>query len=149
VIAGAKLERDSAPAKDPTLAGFRAALAISGQGAGRMFFGDRSFASIRMPLFAITGTKDFGADETPDWRQQPFRDSPPGDKFSAAVDGFAHSEFDPPSDDAARGATGEALRGLQLAFWAAFLRDQNDSREALRMRARASQAGAAIVVEAR
>jgi hypothetical protein len=150
VIAGAKLERDSAAAKDPAFAGFKAALAISGQGAGRMFFSDRSFASIRMPLFAITGTKDFGAaDETPNWRQQPFRDSPPGDKFSAVVDGFAHSEFDPPLDGAARAATGEALRGMQLEFWTAFLRDRNDSREVLTARARASQAGAAIVVEAR
>jgi dienelactone hydrolase len=150
VVAGAKLERDSAAAKDPLLAGFKAALAISGQGAGRMFLVDRSFASIHMPLFAITGTKDAGAaGETPTWRQQAFRDSPPGEKFSAVVDAFGHTDFDPPLDDAARGAKAEALRIMQLDFWAAFLRDRSDSREALMARTRASQAGEAIVVEAR
>jgi hypothetical protein len=103
-----------------------------------------------MPLFAITGTKDFGAaDETPAWRQQPFRDSPPGNKFSAVVDGFAHSEFDPPADDAVRGAMGELLRAMQLEFWAAFLRDHSDSRDALKARARDVQSGTSIVVESR
>jgi len=150
VISGAKLERDSAAANDPLLREFKAALAISGQGAGRMFFSDRSFAAIRMPLFAFTGTKDFGAaEETPAWRQQPFRDSPPGDKFSAVVDGFAHSEFDPPADDPVRGATGEMLRAMQLEFWAAYLGNRSDRRDALMARARGSQAGAPIVVESR
>ena len=150
VVAGAKLERACAGAGDPALAGFKAALAVSGQGAGRMFLSDRSFASIRLPLFAITGTKDTGAaDETPAWRQQPFRDSPAGNKFSAVVDGFGHRDFDPPADDAARAAKGEALRQMQLEFWDAFLRDRNERREALVSRAAGPQGGAAIVVETR
>jgi dienelactone hydrolase len=150
VIAGARLERDSAAAQDPLLREFKAALAISGQGAGRMFLSDRSFASIRMPLFAITGTRDFGAaEETPSWRQQPFRDSRPGDRFSAIVDGFAHSEFDPAADDPVHGATGEVLRAMQLEYWSAYLSDSSDSRDALKARTAASRAGAAIFVEAR
>lgn len=150
VIAGARLERDCPSAGDPALAGFKAALAISGQGAGRLFFADRSFASIRLPLFAITGTKDTGAaDETPAWRQQPFRDSPAGNKVSAVVDGFGHRDFDPPADDAERAAKGEALRQMQLEFWDAFLRNRSECREALLSRAAGPQGGAAIVVEAR
>jgi pimeloyl-ACP methyl ester carboxylesterase len=136
VIAGARLERDCPGAGDPALAGFKAALAISGQGAGRLFFADRSFASIRLPLFAITGTKDTGAgDETPAWRQQPFRDSPAGNKVSAVVDGFGHRDFDPPADDAERAAKGEALRQMQLEFWDAFLRNRSECRKALLSRA--------------
>jgi dienelactone hydrolase len=150
VVAGAKLERDCAAASDPALAGFKAGIAISGQGAGRMSFSDRSFAPISMPLFMITGTNDIGAaGELPAWRQQAFRDSSLRYKFSAVVDGFGHADFDPPADDAARGAKGEALRMMQLEFWDGFLRDLAGRREALTARAAGSQAGAAIVVETR
>jgi hypothetical protein len=149
-VAGARLERACAGAANPALAGFKAALAISGQGAGRMFLADRSFASIRLPLFAITGTNDTGAaDETPIWRQQPFRDGPAGNKFSAVVDGFGHRDFDPPADDAAHGAKGEALRQMQLEFWDGFLRSRAERREALVSRTAGSQGGASIVVETR
>jgi dienelactone hydrolase len=150
VVAGAKLERDSTALADPLLKGFKAAIAISGQGAGRMFFSDRSFASIRMPLFMITGTNDMGAAaETPAWRQQAFRDSPAGSKYSAVLDGFAHSEFDPPPDDALRGATGVTLRQMQLEFWDAFLRDRAEGRDRLAALAARSQAGEPIVIETR
>src|SRR5262249_45134419 len=114
------------------------------------FFSDRSFASISLPLFAITGTKDIGAaGETPAWRQQPFRDSPPRFKYSAVVDGFGHTDFDPPAEDPERGAKGEALREMQLAFWNGFLRDRAEDRDALVAQAARPRDGAAIVVEAR
>lgn len=93
VIAGARLARDSIAAAGPVLRRFSAAIAISGQGAGRMSLADKSFGSVRVPLFGITGTKDVGAaGETPDWRLQSFRDSPPGDKFAAVVNGFGHTD---------------------------------------------------------
>jgi predicted dienelactone hydrolase len=150
VVAGAKLERDCPGAGDPVLASFKAALPISGQGSGRMFLTDRSFASIHLPLFAITGTKDTGAaDETPAWRQQPFRDSPAGDRFSAVVDGFGHRDFDPPADDPERAAKDDALRQMQLEFWDAFLCNRGERRQALLSRAAGAQGGSAIVVETR
>jgi len=141
VIAGARLERHSAAAQDPLLKRFKAAIAISGQGAGRMSFSDRSFASITMPLFMITGTKDTGAAaETPAWRQQAFRDGPPGCKYSAVLDGFGHVDFDPVAGDSARGAAGETLRQMQLEFWDAFLRERAERRDALAARAAGSPA---------
>jgi dienelactone hydrolase len=150
VIAGATLERDSAAAKDSLLKGFKAAIAISGQGAGRMSLSDRSFDAIKMPLFMITGTNDTGAAaETPNWRQQAFRDSPPRFKYSAVLDGFGHRDFDPPADDPMHGATGETLRQMQLDFWDAFLRDRAAGCDALAERAARSQSGEAIVFEAR
>ncbi len=145
VIAGAKLERDSVALADPSLNGFKAAIAISGQGAGRMSFANRSFASINMPLFMITGTNDTGAaGETPAWRQQAFRDSPPGCKYSALLDGFGHVDFDPPAGVPVRGAAGETLRQMQLEFWDAFLRERAARRDALAARAAASSAGRAL-----
>jgi predicted dienelactone hydrolase len=150
VIAGVRLERDSAAAKDPLLKEFKAAIAISGQGAGRLFFSDRSFDAINLPLFMITGTNDMGAaDETPTWRQQAFRDSPPRFKYSAVLDGFGHRDFDPPADEPVRGATAETLRRVQLEFWDAFLLDRAERRDALAARAASSQAGRAIVFETR
>jgi dienelactone hydrolase len=150
VIAGARLERNSVAASDPMLRRFSAALAISGQGAGRMSFSDGSFASVRLPLFGITGTRDIGAaGETPEWRLQSFRDSPPGDKFAAVVNGFGHTDFDPPGDDPNRAAQGQDLRGLELAFWEGYLKDSADSRATLAARARASSANDPIVMRAR
>ena len=150
VVAGAKLERDSAAAKDPLLKQFKAAIAVSGQGAGRMFLSDRSFDTINMPLFMITGSNDMGAAaETPVWRQQAFRDSPPRFKYSAVLGGFGHRDFDPPVDDPVRGATAETLREMQLEFWDAFLRDRAAARDALAARAAGAQTGGAIAFEAR
>jgi pimeloyl-ACP methyl ester carboxylesterase len=150
VIAGARLERDSIAAADPALRRFSAAIAISGQGAGRKSLADKSFESVRMPLFGITGTKDVGAaGETPDWRLQSFRDSPPGDKFAAVVNGFGHTDFDSPAGEPTRGAVGEELRGLQLAFWDGYLKDSSSRRATLAARARTSSANDPIVVHRR
>lgn len=150
VIAGARLDRDSIAAADPALGKFSAALAISGQGAGRMSLTDKSFASVRMPLFGITGTKDTGAaGETPEWRLQSFRDSPPGDKYAAVVNGFGHTDFDPPVDEPTRAAVGEELRGLQLAFWDGYLKGSSSRRATMVARARTSSTSDSIVIRAR
>ena len=91
----------------------------------------------------ITGT-DFGAAEDASWRQQPFRDGPPGDKFSAVVDGRPQ-QFDPPATTVGGGAQNDASRHTARILGGLPARP-GDSREA-QARARGPQAGAAIVVE--
>ena len=109
-----------------------------------------SFQSIRMPLFGITGTNDVGAaGETPEWRLESFHASPAGDKFAAVVDGFGHSDFDPPVDEPTRGAQGETLRRMQLEFWDGFLKARGESHVALTAHAIGSKAGDPIFVRAR
>ena len=150
VVAGARLTRDCEAIRDPLLRKFSAALAVSAQGAGRMSLSNASFAGIRVPLFSITGSKDIGAaGETPEWRQQGFRDSPPGDRFAADVSGFGHVDFDPPEGDPVRGAQGDELRRMQLEFLDGFVVGRTEARQSLLARARASKPTDPIFVQAR
>ncbi|MFA7264264.1 MAG: hypothetical protein WC068_14695 [Caulobacter sp.] len=136
VIAGARLTTASRN-PDPALrARFAACMAISGQGAGRMDLTSESFAGVAGPLFSITGSRDFGAAaETPQWRLEPFFQSPPGRKYAALVEGFNHGGFDP----AAGTEPADTLRAYQLAFWDAWLRGDAGAQGRLAQAAAASR----------
>jgi hypothetical protein len=129
VIAGSAL---SPPAAAPIPTGFAGFLSMSGQGPGRMSLNEASFKTITKPFMATTGTRDFGAaGETPPWRLKPYDLSPPGRKYAIVVDGFRHSDFDPPPGDPAMGERGAALRKLQLAFWDSVLKSDGAAQAAL------------------
>jgi len=136
VVAGAKL---TAPSEAPIPTGFAGFLSMSGQGPGRMWLHDDSFAGIAKPLMATTGTRDFGAaGETPPWRLKPYDLAPPGRKYAVVVDGFRHMDFDPAPGDPEFGARGAALRKLQLAFWDGVLHDDRKAFASLDAQAKAS-----------
>ena len=137
VIGGAEL---TPPSLAPVPRGFLGHLAISGQGPGRMALTDSSFRSMTGPLFAATGTEDFGAgDETPPWRLTAFHKSPPGHKYAAVLKGFRHMDFDASTTDPEHGAQGEAFRALQLSFWKATLRGDHSGYAQLDQTARRSK----------
>jgi predicted dienelactone hydrolase len=54
-----------------------------------------SFHSINIPVLFMTGTSDFGANETetPEWRKTAFENSPAGDKYFVLITGARHSTF--------------------------------------------------------
>jgi pimeloyl-ACP methyl ester carboxylesterase len=115
VCAGARL--DPSPGR-PVPQGFSGFLMMSGQGPGRMGLSDGSFGGLTKPFMATTGTRDFGAaNETPPWRLRPYDLSPPGNKYALVVDGFRHSDFDPPVGDSEMGARGSALHRTHIDFW--------------------------------
>lgn len=137
VIAGSTL---APPPGAPVPAGFAGFLSMSGQGPGRMSLNDDSFKTIARPFMATTGTRDFGAaGETPPWRLKPYDLSPPGRKYAIVVEGFRHSDFDPPPGDPAMGERGAALRKLQLAFWDGVLKGDRAAQAGLASQAAASK----------
>ncbi|MCA6228136.1 MAG: hypothetical protein IM654_00210, partial [Phenylobacterium sp.] len=119
VLCGARLSPEPPP---PLPSGFRSGLAISGQGSGRLGLRPGAFDRMSLPLFSVTGSRDFGAaGETPDWRLEAFNRALPGRKYAAVLDGFRHGDFDAPESDPVLGRTASRLRALQSAFWRATL----------------------------
>lgn len=72
----------------------RAVLLLSGQGAGLCGLSERSWEAMRLPVMAVTGSRDQGsAGDPPEWRLDPYRHSPPGDKYGLFIDGARHMTF--------------------------------------------------------
>ena len=74
----------------------KAAMAMSPQGvAANRGLTIESWRNVRIPILYMTGTRDFGADQTegPDWRRTAFDNSPAGDKYFALFEGARHGSF--------------------------------------------------------
>ena len=147
VLCGARLSPEPPP---PLPAGFRAGMAISGQGSGRLGLKAGAFDRMSLPLFSVTGTRDVGAaGETPDWRLEAFRSARPGRQYAAILDGFRHGDFDAPESDPVLGKPAGRLRALQSAFWRATLAGDASGWADLDRAAGASRAGYPLEVRRR
>ncbi|MFZ4066184.1 MAG: alpha/beta hydrolase family protein [Phenylobacterium sp.] len=147
VLCGARLSPEPPP---PLPAGFRAGMAISGQGSGRLGLKAGAFDRMALPLFSVTGSRDFGAaEETPDWRLEAFRSARPGRQYAAILDGFRHGDFDAPESDPVLGKPVGRLRALQSAFWRATLTGDTSGWADLDRAAGASRAGYPLEVRRR
>jgi serine/threonine protein kinase/dienelactone hydrolase len=72
----------------------RAAIAMSPPGPGRSSFSDGSWDRIAIPTMTMSGTRDRGASgEPPEWRTQPFKHMPSGNKYQVLVEGAEHTSF--------------------------------------------------------
>jgi predicted dienelactone hydrolase len=142
VIGGATVDLPGR-AKGMSLADERAAaiLILSGQGRDQMGLTEKSWERCTRPMMVMTGTLDRGArGQGPDWRLEPYKFSPPGDKYAVNIEGAHHFSF---SGRAAEGGGWTAPRGLlpasmpagidekavfdyvkvaTLAFWDAYLK---------------------------
>lgn len=147
VLCGARLSPEPPP---PLPSGFRGGVVISGQGSGRLGLGPEAFDRMTLPLFCITGTRDFGAaGETPDWRLEAFDRAPSGRKYAAILDGFRHGDFDAPDSNPVLGKAAGRLRALQSAFWRATLSGEASGWADLDRAAGASRAGYPMEVRRR
>ena len=147
VVCGARLSPEPPP---PLPSGFRAGMAISGQGSGRLGLKKGAFDRMSLPLFSVTGSRDFGAaGETPDWRLEAFQSAGPGRQYAAILDGFRHGDFDAPESDPALGKPVGRLRALQSAFWRATLAGDVSGWTDLDRAAGASRAGYPLEVRRR
>ncbi len=102
----------------------------SGQGPGGLFT-EKSFQSLEVPAFFLTGTKDVSPrnGHTPEWREQAFKLSPKGDKYFVSIDG-AHHGFGGITGKARWAGSGpdnadevRIVKIATLAFFEAFVRD--------------------------
>jgi predicted dienelactone hydrolase len=103
-------------------------LAISGQGTGQQGLTEKSWASLRLPFMTITGTRDRGAGgQGVEWKKEPYKYSPPGDKYLVVIDGANHMSFG--GGLGARGA--DITNVVKLAtthFWDAYLKDSGTAK---------------------
>ena len=95
----------------------RAAVAMSPPGPGRYSFSDNSWDRVAVPTMTMSGTRDRGpAGEPPEWRTQPFKHMPAGNKYHVLVDGAEHTSF----------ALGQRFHACilkeSIAFWDKYLR---------------------------
>ena len=98
----------------------RAAVAMSPPGPGRAAFVDNSWDNISIPTMTMSGTRDRGVGgEPPEWRTQPYKHMPAGDKYQVTVNGANHLAF----------AMGKRFHDCILqestAFWDRYLRGQS------------------------
>ncbi len=132
LIGGARVDIPNGPAgKSFADARPKALLVISGQGAGRFGFTDRSWATLTRPMMVMTGSKDIGyKGQSPDWRREPYKFSPAGDKYEVFIDGAAHATFSGRLSEAKQEppALFEAAKISSLAFWDAYLKGGSGAR---------------------
>jgi serine/threonine protein kinase/predicted dienelactone hydrolase len=100
----------------------RVALAMSPPGPGRAAFADHSWDQIIIPVMTMSGTRDRGVGgEPPEWRTQPYKHMPPGDKYQVTVNGANHLAF----------AIGRRFHDCILqestAFWDGYLKGKRKS----------------------
>ena len=111
----------------------RAFVVMSPQGTGEMGLTDHSWDNIRVPMFLMYGTRDFGTQRrTPNWRSQPFYYSPPGDKYDLVLDGATHFTFVGPMREGAPSTPlFECVEVASQSFWDAYLKDDARAKQYL------------------
>ncbi|WP_258003841.1 alpha/beta hydrolase family protein [Fischerella thermalis] len=95
----------------------RAVLLLSPQGTGQQGLTRNSWAKINLPMMTMTGSKDRGAQgQGPDWKEEPFKYSPAGEKYLVFIEGASHFSFSGRFADGgqARGETLGRQRGWRL-----------------------------------
>jgi predicted dienelactone hydrolase len=139
-------------------------LLLSPQGRGPQGLTAQSWESVSRPLMVITGSRDRGPrGQPPTWRLDPFRLSPPGDKYAVVIEGASHLSFtgraaEPGASPARRKGAASAdeevaifrdLKVASLAFWDAFLRDDSAAKAFLESDALAKETGGKAKIERR
>jgi predicted dienelactone hydrolase len=133
LLAGVRV-RDRPRRKDYRDPRIRAVLLMSPQGSGPLHE-PGSWSGVTLPMMTLTGTEDTGQwGGGPDWRQEPFKRAPAGDKYLVVVQGGQH-DFGGISRRVARPhdprQAGIALHA-SLAFWDAHLKNDAGARQFLK-----------------
>ena len=108
----------------------RCIMPVSAQGTGQQGLTESSWASLKLPMLTMTGSRDQGAGgQGPDWKKEPFTFSPPGDKYLLFIEGANHVSFGGfggrPSEIT------EVVKATALAFWDAYLKDDANAKASL------------------
>lgn len=110
----------------------RCILPISGQGTGQQGLTGSSWARLNLPMMTITGSGDRGAEgQGPEWKKEPFRLSPPGEKYLVFIEGANHFSFGGRLGGKSSNTT-EIVKATSLAFWDAYLKNDEAARAELK-----------------
>jgi predicted dienelactone hydrolase len=72
----------------------KAILLLSPQGTGQQGLTPTSWEGFNKPMMVMTGSEDRGAQgQGPDWKEEPFKLSPPGNKYLVFIEGANHFSF--------------------------------------------------------
>ena len=125
-----------------------AVLMLSGIGRDWMNPTRRTWSQMTVPMMTMTGSADVVARlRGPRWRMEPFRFSPPGNKYHVWIDGASHVSFanefehnldlptDAETDVPHRQSIWAYVQTASMAFWDAHLKDEQPARDYLRSRA--------------
>ena len=111
-----------------------AVVLLSPQGEGCLGLTAASWDDLRLPMLLMYGSRDFGPfGQPPAWRNEPFVRAPPGDKYDVELEGATHMRF-AGSLAAAGGAPDRLFQCVKLetlAFWNAYLKQDQDARRQL------------------
>ena len=119
LIMGATASKASGPPVNFRDTHVRAAVAMSPPGPGRTAFTEQSWAGIRSPVMTMSGTRDRGVGgEPPEWRTQPFKQMPGGEKYQVTVKGANHLAF------AMGSRFHDCILRESTAFWDTYLKGQ-------------------------
>ncbi len=106
----------------------RCIMPISGQGTGQQGLTDSSWSTLTIPMLTVTGSLDKGAGgQGPEWKKEPFKFSPAGDKYLVFIEGANHVSF----GGATPGNITDAVKAGTLAFWNAYLKDDAAAKSSL------------------
>jgi predicted dienelactone hydrolase len=153
LLAGMRVypESGSAPLAfaDPRVA---AAVLLSPQGTGQGVTRD-SWAEVRTPLLVMTGSNDVSTrtGNSPRWRTEPYRYSPPGDKYLVFVEGLypgyggiSDSTREAPASGPRNAAHVAYAQSATLAFWDAYLKRDAQALAYLRSQELQDYSGGAV-----
>ena len=149
LIGGVTVDLGGEPNKSFRDERVRCILPISGQGTGQQGLTNESWGRLAIPMMTITGTRDRGAGgQTVEWKKEPYRLSPPGDKYLVVIDGANHFSFGGRLGARTAGVT-DAVNALSTHFWDAHLRDSRASREYLQSGRPAQESGGRYAFESK
>jgi hypothetical protein len=122
-------------------------LPISAQGTGQQGLTEKSWDALKLPMMTITGTRDRGVGgQGVEWRKEPYKYSPKGDKYLVVIAGANHLSFG--GGLAERG--GDITDSVKLCsthFWDAYLKDSPASKQYLQSDQLVKDAGSKFTIE--
>ena len=122
-------------------------LPVSGQGTGQQGLTDKSWDALKLPMMTITGTRDQGVGgQDVEWKKEPFKYSPAGDKYLVIIDGANHLSF----GGGLGGRGGDITDTVKLCsthFWDAYLKDADVAKKYLQSDKLVKDAGGKCAVE--
>jgi predicted dienelactone hydrolase len=143
-----------------------AVLLLSAPGHDDIGLSEGSWDSLRVPMMLMTGSKDTGrAGQSPEWRLEPYKFSPAGDKYAVFIEGANHLSFTGRWAGGGQGGAGaggllarrfdrlaegtdqraifDDVKQASLAFWDAYLKGDARAKEYLKSDALTRASGGA------
>lgn len=100
----------------------RCVLPVSPSGRGDYGMGEGSYNSLTRPAMFFAGTNDIRNGRREDWRLEPYRLSPAGDKYLVVIDRATHNAY---GGDRGPGDAPTYVKAASTAFWDACLKGRN------------------------